>query len=140
MLESRHIDPCENCVFNKIILAIILILNHSFLFGAIQAAEMPDECHPFGHSMPADHSRLMTPEQHAQLHQYDTDPHAAENCLTHHVDHDGHHEHGMHIHLSLSLPETIDITVARQQSLALPPYLLAHKNLSYIPPVPPPTA
>ncbi len=125
-------------MYTKIIFAIILVMNHSLLFGAIQAAEMPDECHPFGHNTPLDHPDKLSSEQHVLLHATDNNQ-LHGDCLEHNLEHDEHHEHGMHIHLSLSLPETLEVPVQMQAKLALPPYLANQQYLSYTPPVPPPT-
>ncbi|MGJ8689189.1 MAG: hypothetical protein ACSHXZ_06655 [Gammaproteobacteria bacterium] len=127
-------------MYTKIILAILLVFNHSLLFGAIQAAEMPDECHPNGHNSPLDHPGQMSSKQHALVHiESGTSLDARADCLEHDLEHDEHHEHGMHIHLSLSLTDTLEVPVQIQAMLALPPYQMNHQFLSYTPPVPPPT-
>lgn len=125
-------------MYTKIILAILLVFNHSLLFGAIQAAEMPDECHPNGHNSPLDHISQMSSEQHALVHlESGVSLDTRIDCLEHDSEHDEHHEHGMHIHLSLDLPETFEVPVQIQAKLALPPYQMNQQFLSYTPPVPP---
>ncbi|MCB1664677.1 MAG: hypothetical protein KDI28_02815 [Pseudomonadales bacterium] len=120
----------------KIVFALLLILNHSLLLGEIQAAEMPDSEHPFGHESPLDHLVEFSLEEHL-LHEHHVDG-GEHDCEQVHPSHQDHHEHGMHIHLSLALADSLLLDSVPAPRAPQVPYLLTHKNQTYTPPVPPP--
>lgn len=124
-------------MYRKILFAFILILNHSLLMGQIQAAEMPDEEHPFGHESPVHIHDHAHPEQVTHSHENFQSQSDYEEHLNMH---DEQHQHGMHIHLSLALPDALVVDAQKQSLTSLPIYGFAHQNQTYAPPIPPPNA
>ncbi len=140
MLQSPHLHPNEtHPVYAKVAIALLLILNNSVMFGAIQAAEMPDEHHPWGQAY-----------QHDYLHHHSHDHERQGTSLTtliadhtdalqvEHDEHHEHHEHGAHSHMNMDLPQTVGLEFRRTASQALTLYELHHQSQTYTPPVPPP--
>ena len=110
-------------MYRKILLAFILILNHSLLIGQIQAAEMPDEEHPFGHESPEHFHDHVHSEQVFLSHEnFQSQSDYEEHLNTH----DEQHQHGMHIHLSLALPDALVVDAQKMSLTSLPIYGFAH--------------
>ena len=123
----------------KVLIALLLILNHSVMFGTMTAAEMPDEEHPYGQAV--NHENLHHHSHHDDHHNDHRDHQVVTGNVTdsaHHDENEPHHEHGVHIHLNMDLPQTISLDLQPQVGQALPGYQLHHHNQTYSPPVPPP--
>jgi hypothetical protein len=123
----------------KVLIALLLILNHSVMFGTMTAAEMPDEEHPYGQAV--NHENLHHHAHHDDHHSDYHDHQVASGDIMepgHHDENEPHHEHGVHIHLNMDLPQTISIDLLPQGSQAVASYHLVHQSQTYSPPVPPP--
>ncbi|MDP3517401.1 MAG: hypothetical protein Q8S94_09570 [Pseudohongiella sp.] len=136
-------------MYRKIVLALILVMHYSLAFGAIEAAAMPDELHPFGKNVP-----------HSHLHQHSHDPHhdfdvsqkhghghaAEHNNAAHqsaHQDnsdnfHDHQHKHSINFQLNVDIPVLLALDFFKPDTPSVTPYQLHHRTLSYAPAVPPP--
>lgn len=139
----------------KIVLALLLILNHSLLYGVSQAAYIPDAEHPYGHAYQ---------HEHLHVHLYDHEP-ALEPELKKSHDHDHHahdvapldlntdnhseftgaenhhesqHTHGVHIQLNCDLPFTLSLTLLNLCDAHPAGHQHEHASLAFAPPVPPP--
>jgi hypothetical protein len=132
-------------MYRKIFLALVLIFNHSLMFGVTEAAHIPDENHPYGAAKYSyEHSHA---HSHAHVHE-----HAAGNAhqLTHDTaddsdlaadtEHEHHHKHGVHIHLSCELPYSLNFELKSLGSQILAFSESLHQTPSYSPPVPPPNS
>ena len=140
-MDSRQNEI--NPVFTKAILALLLILNHSVMVGAMEAEEIPDEAHPYGQTFKHEHL-------HHHAHQHDDHDIAALTDLElsdqethtavpeHHNDQEPHHEHGVHVHLNMDVPQTVHLDLQRRGSEALTSYQRVHQSQTWSPPVPPP--
>jgi hypothetical protein len=121
----------------KILLAIFLILNHSLLIGEIQAAAMPDEEHSVAQESPMEHAQEFSLGEHL-IHDHSV-AEAQHDCVVDHFEHADHHQHGMHISLSLALPDEFMINMRFRSSMPNSLYLFSPQNQTYSPPTPPPT-
>lgn len=106
--------------------------------GEIQAAAMPGDEHSIAQESPMEHILEFSLSEHL-IHDHSISE-AGHDCVADHFDHAEHHQHGMHISLSLALPD--DLIVAARSCSAVPnaPYLLSSHSQTYTPPTPPPTA
>jgi hypothetical protein len=119
-----------NLVYTKVLIALLLILNHSVMLGSMEAEEIPNAEHPYGQTFE---------HEHLHHHSHGDDDHDTPGVsVGHHDEHDPHHEHGAHVHLNLDLPQTIGLDFQRQRSHVLASYQLPHQSQTYSPPVPPP--
>lgn len=124
-------------VHKTILFAIFLILNHSLLIGEIQAAAMPDEEHSVAQESPLEHTQEFSLGEHL-MHDH-SDIEQIHDCVVDHFEHADHHQHGMHIHLSMALPDDLMVDVQLRSSMPNAPYLFSQQNQTYSPPTPPPT-
>ncbi len=111
-----------NYVHKKLLIALLLILNYSLMFGVTEAAHIPDNEHPYGHAVDYDHSDELLEHSPDDGHEF----------------HDEHHKHGAHVHLGFALPVSIDIDVELVDAVLTINHKLSYSNLTYSPPVPPP--
>ncbi|MES3008620.1 MAG: hypothetical protein V4751_12710 [Pseudomonadota bacterium] len=119
-------------MLKKVLIALLLILNHSVMFGTMEAEEIPDAAHPYGQTF--EHELL---HHHSHQHEH----HDASSTATdsgHHDEYEPHHEHGAHTHLNMDVPQTISLDLQRQSGQASTSYALPHQSQTYSPPVPPP--
>lgn len=126
-------------VNRKFVLAFILLLNHSLLFGATQSAHIPDVDHPLGYAFHLDETQDCPPHLGELA---DSDTHADSDADTHpashgHPGHD-HHNHGVHIHLSTGLPYSISLSFDNAGNDQVAAWQPAYGSMSYSPPVPSP--
>ncbi len=133
-LYRQSISP----VYMKIVLGLLLLLNHSVMFGAMAAADMPDEAHPFGTAVN---------HEHLHHHSHDKQPHASDqhspvnsDQAQVHDELDPHHEHGMHIQLNMDLPSIVVFEFRNQTRQQFIASYLSGKSQIYSPPVPPPNS
>ncbi len=164
VLESPHfpLHPVSPGVSLKVLLALLLMLNHSLLFGVSQAAYIPDEDHPYGYAYQHEHLHEhpeVTPHEglfdapHAdhdveinedpRHHEHDEHPadNAAESLATLNDtdhEHEFHHTHSAHIPLNCDLPFTLSFTLLNPDGATPASHQYLHLNLAYAPPVPPP--
>ena len=103
-------------------MAILLLLNHSLMFGVAEAAHIPDDEHPYGHIMDYDHETIP----------------AGHSVDDGHESHEQHHKHGMHVHLNCDLPYTLSFEFETPGSESFDARQFLHPSLAYSPPVPPP--
>ncbi|MBU2098120.1 MAG: hypothetical protein KKD00_05120 [Gammaproteobacteria bacterium] len=129
-------------LYKKLILAFILLFNHSLMFGVTEAAHIPDEEHPRGYAYHAG----------VDQHEHDIDVlHVLDHALQHisaqvnasddaanHAGHDHHHKHGTHIHLNCELPYSLHFDFQLSGSQVPCAHLITHQSQLYSPPVPPP--
>lgn len=117
VLESAPLSiTWSQPVYKKLLFAMVLVLNHSLMFGVTEAAHIPDAEHPYGHTVNYDHGD-------------DSDQD---------VDGEQHHKHGMHVHLGCALSYSLNFSVQTVPDQALSSCKFLHQSLSYTPPVPPP--
>jgi len=104
----------------QILALLVLMLHHSALFAVTESAHLPDEEHPYGHTVSYDHSG------------------EALSHAGHEDDPEQHHQHGLHIHLCAFIPYSVSLNL--QPALYPAPELkkFLHPGLRYSPPVPPP--
>lgn len=107
----------------KFVIALLLILNYSLMFGVTEAAHMPDSEHPYGHTVDYDHVDKLPEHSPDDGHEF----------------HDQHHKHGAHVHLGFALPVSIDISAELVGAALMINNKLSYSNLTYSPPIPPPT-
>ncbi len=119
-------------MLKKVLIALLLILNHSVMFGVMEAEEIPDEAHPYGQTFEHEHLH-----HHSHGHEHH-DVSSIPMEPGHHDEHEPHHEHGAHTHLSMDAPQTISLDLQREGTQALTSYALPHQSQIYSPPVPPP--
>lgn len=127
----------------KILFALLLMLNHSLMFGAVQAASLPDEDHPFGKAIPHDHLHHHDHHDHHEMNEHapshDESHHQTNSAASDDEHHDHHHHsHGMHAQLNCDLPCSRDLNLQKRCCEALTYYHVTHQSLTYSPPVPPP--
>jgi hypothetical protein len=141
----------------QILFALLLMLNHSLLLGASQAAYIPDELHPFGSAFPHEHLHAHAHEtdHHHHEHGHSPDGHEQDDHALAESqpadsqpafttadapdhDHDTAHSHGVHVPLNCDLP--FSLTIALDTAPSDPPASRQHLHagLAYAPPVPPP--
>ena len=122
----------------QILFAIFLILNHSLLIGEIQAAAMLDEEHSIAQESPMEHTQEFSLGEHLiHDHHIDEPPH---DCVTDHFEHSDHHQHGMHISVSLALPDDVMMDVRFRSTMPNAAYRFSQQEQTYSLPTPPPTA
>ncbi len=137
----------------QILFALLLMLNHSLLFGASQAAYIPDELHPFGSAFPHEHLHEHGHDDHDHGHGHDHDdhahnmdqplstpdsPHVFDTAMAPDHDHDTTHSHGAHVPLNCDLPFSLSfaLNTAHTEPPASSQHM--HAGLAFAPPVPPP--
>jgi len=142
-------------VSRQILFALLLMLNHSLLFGMNQAAYIPDAQHPFGSAFPHEHLHEHGYDHHDHDHGLNLDDHAHEahqnldtpdlqqqfdTAIAPDHDHDTAHSHGVHFPLNCDLP--FSLTFALDTAHSEPPASCQHMHagLACAPPVPPPNA
>jgi len=104
----------------KFLIALMLLLNYSLLFGVVEGAHIPDVEHPYGHTVSYDHTgEHLTHTGHAD-------------------DHEQHHKHGTHIHLGAFIPYSLNFALQPLVHHAPSQHKFLHPSLTYSPPVPPP--
>jgi hypothetical protein len=118
-------------------------MHYSLAFGAIEAASMPDELHPFGKAIPHDHL-------HDHLHQHGHDHHHDHDQTNDHYGtapqdtsvelHDHQHNHSISMQLNMDVPVTFAFDFHNPDPHPATPYLDGHNSLSYAPAVPPPNS
>ena len=109
-------------MYKKLLMALLLIINHSVMIGVTEAAHMPDEEHPFGHTVDYDHADEPVEHSSDDGHDY----------------HEQHHKHGAHVHLGIALPVNVDVAVQPVDSVFMVTHKALLSGLIYSPPVPPP--
>ncbi|GEM_PF-536129 len=149
VLEFGHAHRSGFSVHRTLLIAMLLVLNHSFMFGVAEAALLPDENHPFGKAVQHEHlhhhaHRDMHEQLHEQVHEHS--PEHSHNAGQQQSDspaidddqHEHHHEHATHVQLNFDLPSSLSLIIQKHGSDALTAYHLTHQSLTYAPPVPPP--
>ena len=109
-------------MYKKLVMALLLILNHSLMIGVTEAAHMPDEEHPYGHTVDYDHAAELVEHSPDDGHEF----------------HEQHHKHGAHVHLGFALPTNVDGTVPPAGAVLMMNHKFLLSGLTYAPPVPPP--
>lgn len=127
----------------RIVFALLLVMHYSLAFGAIEAAAMPDEHHPFGKAIQHDHLHQHSHDHHDDLAIDLDNGYDHEQNISSHNDsagefHDHHHKHGINIQLNMDLPGLFSLDLYKTDSPPATPYRLHHNSLSYAPAVPPP--
>ncbi len=123
----------------KILLGLLLILNHSLMFGVSQAAHIPDEDHPYGQALEYEHHH-----QHGDAvanhnqHDHADEPLPLADSLIGDEDHEHSHKHGVHVHLNCDLPYSLSFSIDPAATLRPAFFQSLHQGLAYAPPVPPP--
>lgn len=128
-------------MYRNILIVMLLVLNHSFIFGVTEAAWLPDEDHPFGQAVQHEHRHHHAHEQvdeHSHKHGHDAEQ---QQFLSSAIDEDHdehHHEHATHVQLNCDLPCSLNLIIQKHGSDALTAWHVSHQSLTYAPPVPPP--
>lgn len=122
-------------MYKHLALALLLTLNHSLLFGVMEAAHLPDADHPLGQIYTHDHAPHADDTDTVEHHDHHVLPQAASATSdSHHAD----HHHGVHVHLNCDLPESFDLAYVRPASERPWTCLSLLPGRTYSPPVPPP--
>ncbi|OGT73778.1 MAG: hypothetical protein A3H44_02695 [Gammaproteobacteria bacterium RIFCSPLOWO2_02_FULL_57_10] len=119
--------------------ALLLMLNHSLMFGVMEAAALPDEDHPFGQAVPHEHlhdHNHQVIDEHSHGHDSGEHQRAVTGSDDHSQEH--HHSHGVHVQLNCDLPYSLNFNLPKPGCDALTDYHVTHQSLTYAPPVPPP--
>ena len=128
------------------VIVMLLVLNHSFMFGVSEAAWLPDEDHPFGQAAPHEHLHhhahdredALDDKRQSHKHSHGGD-HQQTGSLTMDDDpQEHHHEHATHVQLNCDLSCSLSLVIQKHLSNALTDYHVAHQSLTWAPPVPPP--
>ncbi|MDO9476792.1 MAG: hypothetical protein Q7L07_08765 [Pseudohongiella sp.] len=124
-------------MFRKVVLALILVMHYSLAFGAIEAAAMPDELHPFGKAIPHDHLHQHVHDHHDDL-EHAHDHHSPAQPDGGIEFHEHQHNHSISIQLNMDVPVTFAFDFHNTEPHPATPYRNGHRSLSYAPAVPPP--
>ena len=124
-------------MYKKFFLALMLVFNHSLMFGVTEAAHIPDEDHPYGL---AEHAHQHSHE-HAtgDAHELSQDT-AVGMDLAADNEHEHQHKHGVHVHLNCELPYSLNFELKNLRSQIPAVSKSLHQSQSYSPPVPPPNS